>query len=399
MAMFEQPVYNSCPEERAAPMADRHQVVKFSPAIFHLLIPQSARGHDRAFTVPSPLCHSSSYLVEQRVGTPAAPRSRQQTGPGTNNVTPTSSKQNRTPLSRFKLSQALSTSDKAWNGFLSPSAENPSESLKGAPSPRPRDAVDGLEPPKPATRVLSPPSINGTPRSSGDFYSMSNNSTETMASEYITHENSRSMHRLLHSRQSSYLAPTTVLFPEVLMMGYAQIVGSFALDGSLVNQSPFEEAKKKGIISGQGGGGVVRNESTKRDSGLLGSFGWSNIGESLGGLLGGNELSSIKEAKSSPNARSIPILSTPQSILFVDLRLGPGESKSYSYRHPLPKGIPPSHKGRAIKIAYDLIVGTQRAAKISQQHQIQHADIPFRVLTSVNGKESPSIERETMTVL
>ena len=213
---------------------------------------------------------------------------------------------------------------------------------------------------------------------------MSNNSTETLASEYIAPE--RLLYTPGHSRQASSLAPIKNAQPEVLMMGYGQIMGSFTLDGSLVNQSPFDEAKRKGVIGGQGGGGVVRTNSTKRDSGLLSSFGWSNLGESLGGFLGGNELSSIKETKASTTARSIPILSTPQSVLFVDLQLQPGESRSYSYTHPLPKGIPPTHRGRAMKISYNLVVGTQRAAKVTQQHQVQHADIPFRVLPSVNGK-------------
>jgi hypothetical protein len=112
-------------------------------------------------------------------------------------------------------------------------------------------------------------------------------------------------------------------------MGYGHITGSFTLDSSLVNQSPFEEVKRKGIIGDQGGGGVVREEKSKRDSGIFSFSGWGNIGESLGGLLGGNELSSIKETKVSSNAKSIPILSTPQSILFVDLQLRPGESRSY----------------------------------------------------------------------
>ena len=169
-------------------------------------------------------------------------------------------------------------------------------------------------------------------------------------------------------------------------MGYGHITGSFTLDTSLVNQGAFEEVKKKAIVGDLGGGGVVRVESTKRDSGLFGFSGWGNIGESLGGLLGGDELSSIKESKSSGNARSIPILSTPQSVLFVDLQLAPGESKSYCYKHILPRGIPPSHKGRAMRIAYNLVVGSQRAGTATHKHSLQHVEIPFRVLPGVNGK-------------
>lgn len=172
-------------------------------------------------------------------------------------------------------------------------------------------------------------------------------------------------------------------------MGYAQISGSFTVDGSLINQGPFEEVKRKGAVGGQGGG-VIGVEPNKRDSGLLGGFGWgrgsgwSNIGESIGGLLGGGELSSIKDMRGIANSRSVPLLSTPQSILFVDLRLAPGESKSFKYSFKLPRGLPPSHRGKAIKIAYKLVIGTQRPGG-SKEQQVRSVDIPFRVLGSVNS--------------
>ena len=257
-------------------------------------------------------------------------------------------------------------------------------------APRMYEGLKIMDSVKPGTRVLSDASISGTPRSSAEFYSMSNNSTETLASEYATHDKARLPLSSLHSRQTSSLNPNKLpKAPDVLMMGYGHITGSFALDSSLVNQGPFEEVKRKGIIGDQGGGGVVREEKAKRDSGIFGFSGWGNIGESIGGLLGGTELSSIKETKVSSNAKSIPILSTPQSILFIDLQLRPGESRSYRYRQPLPRGIPPSHRGKAMKVTYNLVVGTQRATKAASQHNVRHVDIPFRVLPSVNGKDKP----------
>jgi hypothetical protein len=167
------------------------------------------------------------------------------------------------------------------------------------------------------------------------------------------------------------------------MMGYAQIHGSFSLDGSLISQAPFEEVKRKGAVGGQGGG-VIGIETKKRDSGLLRGLGWGNIGESIGGLLGGGELSSIKDMRGIASSRSIPLLSTPQSILFVDLRLAPGQSKSYKYSFKLPRGLPPSHRGKAIKIAYKLIIGTQRPGGAKEQ-QVKSVEVPFRVLGSVNS--------------
>jgi len=173
------------------------------------------------------------------------------------------------------------------------------------------------------------------------------------------------------------------------MMGYAQVVGSFTLDGSLVNQAPFEEVKRKGVLGCQGGGGVVGVEKSKSNSGLFGALGWGSIGESIGGLLGDRELSSIKEMREIANSRSVPLLSTPKSILFVNLRLAPGESKSYRYSFRLPRGLPPSHKGKAIKISYHLVLGTQRANTPKEQKSVRHVNIPFRVLGSVNGMVQP----------
>ena len=348
-----------------------------------------ATASDRSFTVPSPSFRTSPAFADQRPSLHNSPRSSPHIGLENGTTSPGSGKRDRSSVSNFKFPQVPASIDETSGSTSASLADRHRDTLGRTLSPRPNESGKGHDQPNLATRILSPASINGTPRSSGEFYSMSNNSTETLASEYIAPENNRLLYRPAHSRQGSSLAPMKIPQPEVLMMGYGQIMGSFTLDGSLVNQNPFDEAKRKGIIGGQGGGGVVRSNSTKRDTGLLGSFGWGNIGESLGGLLGGNELSSIKETKASTNARSIPILSTPQSILFVDLQLKPGESKSYTYSHPLPKGIPPTHKGRAIKISYNLVVGTQRAAKVTQQHQVHHADIPFRVLPSVNGKSIP----------
>lgn len=241
-----------------------------------------------------------------------------------------------------------------------------------------------VEHPAPAARILSTTSFaEGTPRSSGEFYSMSNNSSETLASEYVTAPLRNGL-KPLHLRRSSGI-PSAALakLPETLMMGYAQVQGSFTLDGSLINLGPFEAVKRKAVLGGQGGG-VIGLETQKRDSGLLKSFGWGSWGNSIGELLGGNELSSIKDMRGAASSKSIPLLSTPQSILFVDLQLAPGESKTFEYTFKIPKGLPPTHKGKAMKITYSLVIGTQRPGGTKEQ-QVKSVDIPFRVLGSVNS--------------
>lgn len=212
---------------------------------------------------------------------------------------------------------------------------------------------------------------------------MSNNSTETLASEYVLHQPLRTHGRPPHLRQRSNLSPNKIKRPESLMMGYVQVQGSFTLDGSLVNLAPFEEVKRKAVVGGQGGG-VVGIDTSKSQSGFMRGFGWGNITNSLGELLGAGELSTIKEMRGVASAKSVPLLSTPQSILFVDLTLAPGESKAFEYTFKLPKGLPPTHRGKAMKISYNLVIGTQRPGGVKEQ-QVKSVEVPFRVLGSVNS--------------
>ncbi|KAM4060119.1 rgp1 domain-containing protein [Hirsutella rhossiliensis] len=266
-------------------------------------------------------------------------------------------------------------------GLLSPQdGSNDHGNLSHRPKEQPQAPNDRL-----SARLLSSTSApGGTPRSSGEFYSVSNHSSETLASEYVTHPLMRGNNgRQPQMRRSSGMALQQTRAPESLMMGYAQILGSFSLDGSLISLGPFEQVKKKAAVGGRGGG-VIGLEPSKRETGLLRSFGWGNISNTIGDLWGGGELSTIKEIRGVANSKSVPLLSTPQSILFVDLQLAPGESRSFEYSFKLPKGLPPTHKGKAAKFSYSLVIGTQRVGGVKEQH-VRSVEVPFRVLGSVNG--------------
>ncbi|KAG6029804.1 hypothetical protein E4U41_000273 [Claviceps citrina] len=267
-------------------------------------------------------------------------------------------------------------------GLLSPTRMNPASSnhnLAVRSKERPPSAIE-----RPAARILASNTVpGGTPRSSGEFYTLSNNSSETLVSEYVTQPPTRGNGRPPYSRRVSGKTAQPQRTPESLMMGYAQIQGNFTLDGSLVSLGPFEQVKQKGAVGGRGGG-VIGVEPTRRESGLLRGLGWGTISNSLGDFLGGGESSTIREIRGAANSKSIPLLSTPQSILFVDLQLASGESRSYEYSFCLPKGLPPTHKGKTIKISYSLIIGTQRAGGAKEQ-QVRSVEIPFRVLGSVNS--------------
>ncbi|KAI9826171.1 MAG: hypothetical protein M1819_007427 [Sarea resinae] len=358
--------------------------------------PSSPSGY-RSATQPSPLFNASfpptnnGRLVDGSL--PIRPSRRPSAGPPT---TP-----NAPGMPQFHRKSSGSISQTFKFPATSPqmntqSPDLPPPAASGASPKRAIGSAQGLSPyppeegpsgADPVPKVISGSSMNGTPRSSGEFYSMSNNSSETLASEYTPQVSARLLSRPTHVRRGSNLSvANSQKPPEILMMGYAQIMGSFTLDGSLVNQAPFEEVKRKGVVGGQGGGGVVGVERSSRESGLFGALGWGSIGESLGGLLSGGELSSIKEMRGIASSKTIPLISTPQSVLFVDLRLKPGESKTYSYSFTLPKSLPPTHKGKTIKISYSLVIGTQRPGTSKDQQQVKQIDIPFRVFGGVNGR-------------
>ncbi|KAF4636723.1 hypothetical protein G7Y89_g1369 [Cudoniella acicularis] len=355
--------------------------------------PPSAPMGQRSTTQPSPLLVSSFSPVGKEHNLPERIPKRQlgiQTAPSTPNLSgspSTSRKPSDTFEHGFKFpTTALPSADhRALDHFNGRGHRNFQDNAQLL-SPRSRESISGMSDqaaPAATARVISPSSVLGTPRSSGEFYSLSNNSTETLASEYVPQQSGRIPLYQGHLRKPSSLVPVNHHRPpETLMMGYAQIHGSFTLDGSLISQAPFEEVKRKGAVGGQGGG--VIGVETKRDSGLLRGFGWGNIGESIGGLLGGGELSSIKDMRGIASSRSIPLLSTPQSILFVDLKLAPGESRSFKYAFKLPRGLPPSHRGKAIKISYKLVIGTQRPGGAKEQ-QVKSVEVPFRILGSVNN--------------
>lgn len=73
--------------------------------------------------------------------------------------------------------------------------------------------------------------------------------------------------------------------------------------------------------------------------------------------------------------RGLTVLSTKPKILFCDMKLEPGESKTYIYKETIPSDAPPSFRGQALKYSYKLTLGTQRL-----NHRTKLLRIPFRVL-------------------
>ncbi|XP_070506614.1 RAB6A-GEF complex partner protein 2 [Chironomus tepperi] len=83
--------------------------------------------------------------------------------------------------------------------------------------------------------------------------------------------------------------------------------------------------------------------------------------------------------KTSLNVHENSILSTEPKILFCDLRLANGESRTYYYREQLPPNCPPTYKGIDIKYYYKVTVATQRLGS-----KVQLLQVPIRVLPLFN---------------
>ena len=256
-------------------------------------------------------------------------------------------------------------------------------------SPQPQEPTIEMLQLDPTTDVRSPFKQNETARSSGDSHIPSTSSTDTILSEYPINDPNRLQLKRRSGHNPSFTKPLqTSKMTEVFMMGYAQVTGSFTIDGSLIKQQPFEHVKRKCIVGGPSGGGIIRAEKREQQSRLFNNLRWGSLGDSITEILGGGDLDTAHVSKESAGLPSIPILSTPQSVLFVDLKIEPGQSITYTYRCPLPNVLPPTHKGRAIKVNYHLTIGIQRAANSALKQQIGTVDVPFRVIPGTDGETS-----------
>lgn len=79
--------------------------------------------------------------------------------------------------------------------------------------------------------------------------------------------------------------------------------------------------------------------------------------------------------KTSLNIHENSIVVTDPKILFCDLRLASGESRTYYYREQVPSNCPPTYRGIDIKYYYKVSIATQRLGS-----RVQLLQIPIRIL-------------------
>ncbi|VVT58126.1 uncharacterized protein SAPINGB_P006050 [Magnusiomyces paraingens] len=213
-----------------------------------------------------------------------------------------------------------------------------------------------------------------------------------------------------------------------LLMGYAQVQGYFVVDDELVDVSQFAHAKTQGVVVGASGLAYAPAPQTGFLHGLAsgigslfqvkdaeamnsrvspvgnlpgrvraGSFGNNGLTRSpVMTPIGGNNMrsgattptaqgtsSAIALSNTGPApANAVPIFSTPQSLLFVDLKLAPGEKRVFYYKLPLPKTLPPSCRAKSLRIHYNLVIGTQKL--IRGMPVPKTTFVPFRVFPYID---------------
>lgn len=215
----------------------------------------------------------------------------------------------------------------------------------------------------------------------------------------------------LFSRQSTF-GPDT----EILYWSFAQFSGNYEIDESLIKPAEFENVKRRlafgdGLSSPSpqrtsrtiGGGDLGHLDEIGSDTSGI-SSGW---GAYLRGVLGRQRSSSdvasrnhrrsgstmLDISQRMMSSKSIPLFSSPPSIVAVDLNLSPGQSRTYSFSIRLPADLPPSYFGRAVSFKYELIVGTNRldrsrSAAGSGHQRSRLIRIPLRIYNHVGVTEA-----------
>lgn len=89
--------------------------------------------------------------------------------------------------------------------------------------------------------------------------------------------------------------------------------------------------------------------------------------------------------KTSLNIHENSIIVTDPKILFCDLRLASGESRTYYYREHVPSNCPPTYRGIDIKYYYKVSIATQRV-----NSRVQLLQVPIRVLPLLQIEDSKS---------
>lgn len=186
-----------------------------------------------------------------------------------------------------------------------------------------------------------------------------------------------------HFHPSNAYIPPDPLLPLRSMLLH-QPVGSGSLSSSADPSSPNGTPKSGGWQLSFGTGTIGQGTQPSLTGSLFG------LAKDL--VYGGTGGSLEEERKRVWNMKDLPVLETQRSLLGVDLKLKEGESKDYTYSLKLPAALPPSHRGRAYRFSYDLIVSlTVALPGAGKRQKAKDITIPIRLWANVKvGQPMPT---------
>ncbi|PWN47196.1 Rgp1-domain-containing protein [Violaceomyces palustris] len=266
----------------------------------------------------------------------------------------------------------------------------------------------------------TPGEVEQVPRASNDFYGLGKNDTmESVFRDTITdwsRDARRGSTASIAADGASPIYPNANLVPpgsEKILWSFVQLGGTLEIDESLIKPGDFENVKRK-LAYGEAvsaswntsaaspsmpgtprtlGGGDLGHDADEPSS-AASRLGWSDYFRSALSSHGKSRLSRHRRTGSTlqdtrdrtMSSRSIPTFSSPPSILAVDLLLGPGESRTYSFKIKLPVDLPPSFQGKSIKFNYNLSIGTNKVDVLNRSRHGQKSrliQIPIRVYNHI----------------
>lgn len=184
---------------------------------------------------------------------------------------------------------------------------------------------------------------------------------------------------------STFAIPNT----ELLLYAYAALAGRVVLAPLAGSGTPALGVLRSALLRPARGGGSLSLQAAgapppgrHRRSGSI-SAGLRALGAGIwgrGASVTGADVGAGVEADADPEA-PVPTLEVPPEMLAVDLSLGPGESRSYTYTLLLPVHLPPTFKGRTLRFSYELVIGACRAANGASISRVMK--VPIRVYNNV----------------
>ncbi|KAH7104289.1 Rgp1-domain-containing protein [Auriculariales sp. MPI-PUGE-AT-0066] len=173
---------------------------------------------------------------------------------------------------------------------------------------------------------------------------------------------------------------------ELLLWSYAQLSGTLELDDALIRPETQAALRQQLRAARVVGGGRMHLED-----GLMPKAPTRSIGGGFFSSLFGGGQPAQAQTVQVDDGQPMPTLETRQTMLVVDLSLTPGEQKSFKYTTTLPAVLPPTFRGRAIRLSYTLVLGACRAEGGSARRQYSRVmKIPIRLYNHVTVGRAPS---------